>query len=300
MLGHRRQDNTRDLAALRDEVRVLHAEIAELRAEQRTAAEDLDTRVQHAHGHLLSTLQVLVDDEAANRRLLAMARTAPGYDVPFTEADPLVSIVIPTYTNVEGLRTRSVPSALAQTHRNVEVIVVGDLAPPETAEVLTGFGDTRLRYENLNRRGPYPEDRDGLWFTAGTQPLNRAIELARGSWIAVLNDDDEFRPDFVAELLTVARERRAEVAYGKLLYHEPDKPSWELGTFPPSHHQFGWQMALQHRALKLYEYKLAAHLFHEPGDWNRARRMLRTGVRFEFLDEVVGDYWPGRLWEGRA
>jgi hypothetical protein len=288
------------LADLRDEVRALREELAAMREERRAAAAELRTHLEHVHGHLLSAVQVLIDEEAVSRRRLDAARAGADYDAPFTERDPLVSIVIPTYTNVEGLRTRSVPSALGQTHAHVEVIVVGDAAPPETAEAVASFGDARVRYENLNRRGPYPEERDALWFTAGTQPLNRGIGLARGSWFAVLNDDDEFRPEFVSSLLELARERRAEVAYGKLLYHEPDKPSWELGTFPPATHQFGWQMALQHRALKLYEYELATQLFHEPGDWNRARRMLRTGVRFEFLDAVVGDYWPSRLWEGRA
>lgn len=299
MLGRHRQQDARELSALRKDVRALRAEIAALSAAQSVAVEALGTSVQNAHSHLLGAVQVLVDEEAVNRRRLVAERATPAYELPFTQDDPLVSIVIPTYTNVEGLRSRSVPSALAQTHGNVEVIVVGDAAPPETAAALATFGD-QVRYENLNRRGPYPQDRDGLWFTAGTGPLNRALELARGSWIAVLNDDDAFRPEFVSTLLALARDRRAEVAYGKLQYHEPDKPSWELGTFPPTHHQFGWQMALQHRCLKMYEYALATHLFSEPGDWNRARRMLRAGVRFEFLDDVVGDYWPNRLWQGRS
>ena len=32
----------------------------------------------------------------------------------------------------------------------------------------------------------------------------------------------------------------------------------------------------------LFEYELAAALFGEPGDWHRARRMLRAGVRFRW------------------
>lgn len=43
-------------------------------------------------------------------------------------------------------------------------------------------------------------------------------------------------------------------------------------------------------------YQISCHLFDEPADWNRVRRMTRTGVRFAMVDDVVGDYWPHRLW----
>ena len=48
--------------------------------------------------------------------------------------------------------------------------------------------------------------------------------------------------------------------------------------------------------MRLFEFKLSAALFDEPGDWDRARRMLRAGVRFRMIDEVVCDYYPSRLW----
>ena len=42
---------------------------------------------------------------------------------------PLVSIVIPTYTRVELLCGRAVPSCLNQTYANIEVVIVGDGSP---------------------------------------------------------------------------------------------------------------------------------------------------------------------------
>lgn len=299
-----RDDLLAELRELRAEQGRLHAALSERleaelersRAEQRELAEAAGARLDEAHRHLVEIMRVAVDDEADTRRRLRAARATEAYEAAFEDPEPLVSIVIPSYDNYAGLRDVSVPSALAQTYENIEVVVVGDAAPDETAEVMAGFDDPRVVYHNLERRGPYPEDRDGLWYTGGTPPLNRAFELSRGSWFAVLNDDDGFRPQMVESLLELARERRAEVAYGKLEYHDPGRPSWELGRFPPTWHHFGWQMAIQHGALRLYEYELACHLFNEPADWNRVRRMLRTGVRFAMLDGVVGDYWPHRLW----
>jgi Glycosyl transferase family 2 len=302
----RRRKDT-EIAALRAATDELREEIVRLREEQRRndeaqrqLTEALAGQLADARRRLVDTLQVVVDDEAATRRALRAARTTETYAAAFAEPEPLVSIVIPTYENVEGLRTRSIPSALAQTYANVEVVVVGDAAPDATAEVLAGFGDPRVRYENLERRGPYPEEREALWHVAGIPPLNRGFELSRGSWLAVLNDDDAYRPQMVETLLALAREQRVEVAYGTLAFHEPGKEPWALGAFPPTWHRFGWQMAIQHGALRLYEYELAAHLFDEPGDWNRVRRMMRTGVRFAMTDEIVGDYWPSRLWNPDA
>jgi glycosyltransferase involved in cell wall biosynthesis len=211
---------------------------------------------------------------------------------------PLVSICIPTYTHHELLLERAIPSALAQDHPEIEVVVVGDTAPPETAEGIARLDDPRVRYENLSLRGPYPEDPRRRWYVAGTGPLNRSMALARGAWIAILNDDDALRPQHVSTLLAAAREARAEVAYGRLEQHAPDGGTELLGAFPPVNHAFGWQLALQHRALRLFEYELAAALFDEPGDWHRCRRMLRAGVRFHMVDEVVCDYYPSFLWQG--
>lgn len=294
------------VAELRQQVADLRAEISAQHDAQIAQAQDLFNRttvrledLASSHAQLLAAAQVSADEPRATRATLRALRGTPDYEAAYADPDPLVSIVMPTYTNAEGLRERSIPSALAQTHANIEVIVVGDVSPPEVADAVASFDDARLRFENLTQRGPYPEKPRDFWYTAGTYPINRAMELSRGQWIAVLNDDDAFRPDFVASLLAHARETRAEVAYGKLRHHEPEKDDWDLGVFPPENHAFGWQMALQHGALRAFEYELWAPTFDEPGDWNRAGRMLRAGVQFSMLDHVVADYWPSTLWKGR-
>jgi hypothetical protein len=300
-----------ELAELKAEVQALHASqvalIREIRDEHVALVQDLHNRgtvqtdaLSAKLDRVLQAAQAAADDEPRARKLVADLRTSPDYATAFELDDPLVSIIMPTYRNVAGLRDRSIPSALAQTHGNIEVIVVGDVAPAETAEVIASFSDPRLRYENLTVRGPYAEDKTDFWWTAGIYPLNRALSLVNGHWIAVLNDDDAFRPDFVERLLQHARATHAEVAYGKLRHHEPDKDDWDIGDFPPDSHKFAWQMAIHHSALRVFEYELYSPAFGEPGDWNRARRMLRAGVRFSMLDEVVADYWPSTLWKDRS
>jgi hypothetical protein len=297
-------------AADRDAVRSLAGAVEDLRAEQRQTYDELrSTReelrqarceVAESRGAAMSALELVLDDEASTRRLLRAARAGPGYEDPWQDPAPLVSIVIPTYTNWRLLEQRALPSALAQTHPDIEVVIVGDAAPAETAEAIARVADARVRYENLAVRGPYPDDERQRWFVAGTAPMNRAMELAEGSWIAFLNDDDALRPEHVSTLLEHAREQHAEVAYSKLVQHVPDSDDRQvLGSFPPGDHAFGWQLALQHEALRLFEFELAAALFGEPGDWHRARRMLRAGVRFGQVDRVTCDYYPSQLWTDR-
>jgi hypothetical protein len=246
-----------------------------------------------AHGRVL---ELLYEEEGENVRRLNELRRGESYSSSFTEADPLVSVIIPTYTQHELLVSRAIPSALEQTYAHIEVVVVGDGAPAETAQAILALGDPRVRYENLTVRAPYPEDPVEFWRVAGTPPWNAAWQLARGRWIAPLNDDDAFRPDHVETLLAAARSGSFEVAYGAIEHHHPDGSSRVENSWPPESHHFGWQAALIHEGLGFMQMQLGSGALGVPGDWSLCRRMRRAGVRFVKLDEVVVDYYPSGLW----
>lgn len=89
---------------------------------------------------------------------------------------PKVSVVIPTYNRADKVR-KSIESVLAQTFRDIEVIVVDDGSSDETAQTLQdAFGD-RIRYHFQPNQGV-------------SAARNRGIEMARGEWIAFLDSDD--------------------------------------------------------------------------------------------------------------
>jgi hypothetical protein len=241
-------------------------------------------------------LELLYEEESANVRRLHELRRSPSYAEVFTEEEPLVSVIIPTYLQHELLVSRAIPSVLRQSYRNVEIVVVGDGAPEDTAQALAALDDPRIRYENLTVRAPYPDDPSEFWRVAGTPPWNTAWELARGRWIAPLNDDDSFRDDHVETLLTAARRERCEVAYGAIEHHHPDGTSLVENSWPPESHHFGWQAALVHAGLGFMPMQLGSGALGVPGDWSLCRRMRRAGVRFVKLDDVVVDYYPSGLW----
>src|SRR4029077_16189 len=211
--------------------------------------------------------------------------------------DPLVSIAVPTVGRLDALIDRALPSLLAQSHTNLEVLLVGDAAAPEVQQAVAALGDPRVHYANLSQRmlaHPVPARH---WLAGSTMARNEAARRARGRWLLHFDDDDHLRPDSIGRLLELAREQRAEVVYGGTERHHPDGRSSTLLRFPPEGGQFAWPAALVHGGLRFFERELIAAHLELPGDIYMLERMLRVGVRFAMLDAVLLDYYPSTLWE---
>ncbi len=88
-----------------------------------------------------------------------------------------ISVVIPAYNCGPYLR-RAVESALSQSFRPREVIVVDDGSTDDTAETAKTYGE-RIRLIVQENSG-------------ASVARNRGIEAARGEWIAFLDGDDEW------------------------------------------------------------------------------------------------------------
>jgi hypothetical protein len=238
---------------------------------------------------------------AHERLLLLTAREQPAafYRVP--EHEPLVSVIIPTWNRGELLAARTLPSVLAQTHQNLEIIVVGDCCTDTTAEMIAAIGDPRVIFYNLPERGNYPSEKKALWQVAGSAPKNKGLEMARGSWIAPLDDDDVFTPDHVASLLQFAQTNDLELAYGKLRIEEAAGRWKEKG-------QVTRQMSIQNSTmlfrsyLKLYRSDINAWRDGLTVDYQRTIRYRETGVRIGYLNQVVAlmPLRPGQTTMGLA
>jgi glycosyltransferase involved in cell wall biosynthesis len=91
----------------------------------------------------------------------------------------LISVVIPTRNRPE-LLLRAVKSALAQSHRDLEVLVVIDGPCARSSEALARLTDPRLRPIVLPAS------------VGGSDARNAGVRHAAGEWIAFLDDDDEW------------------------------------------------------------------------------------------------------------
>lgn len=277
---------------LLEKVLDLHVAFADLNKSLRREFDQLYARLDVIEAEAFRSSEIarhIYDEEPENRRRLHRLRRSEEYELAFTESEPLVTFVIPTYRSYETLRDVALPSVLGQSYSNLEVIVSGDCAPPETAAAIAEVDDPRVVYINRTIRGPYPEDPAKRWFPVGGPPGNDALAIARGRWIAALGDDDAIRPNHTADLVAAAQEHRYEHCYGLQQVHFAEGEPLVLGEFPPRIGHWGLQAAIYHAGLRYFEPELADAIYEEPSDWSKCRRMIRAGVRFGMIDTVVVD-----------
>ncbi|HZU52741.1 MAG TPA: glycosyltransferase family 2 protein, partial [Holophagaceae bacterium] len=183
------------------------------RIARRVLAKDLDglQRQISLMGEELDALRSRMDLGAAFAEAFQEARRQPAYEAAYADPDPLVSVCVATYNRGAKLTERCLPSLLKQTHRNLEILVVGDACTDDTEARVAALGDPRIRFENLAERGRYPEDPHRRWMVAGTVPINRALALASGRFVTHLDDDDAHAEDRIEKLLKLARATRADI-----------------------------------------------------------------------------------------
>lgn len=114
------------------------------------------------------------------------------------------SIILPTYDRAP-LLARSIPSVLAQSDGDFELIVVDDGSHDDTRAVVAGFGDPRLRYVRLAENRGLPAAR------------NAGLAVALGAFVAFHDSDDEWLPDKLARQRAVlATHPEVDVVYGDM------------------------------------------------------------------------------------
>ena len=124
-----------------------------------------------------------------------------------------VSIVIPTYNRKDLLFSRALSSVLAQTYENIEVLVVSHGSVDGTNEEVEALArqDSRVRLIEIERKSlGYPNKAEYHWLAGPVRPINAGLKHASGSWIARIDDDDEWYPDHLAKLVKLADEERLD------------------------------------------------------------------------------------------
>jgi glycosyltransferase involved in cell wall biosynthesis len=92
-----------------------------------------------------------------------------------------VSVIVPSYNHAPYIK-ECLESALAQDYPDLEMIVIDDCSTDDSVAIAQAIKDSRIQVrKNVQNLGAY-----------ATQ--NRAMELATGEYIAILNSDDVWRP----------------------------------------------------------------------------------------------------------
>lgn len=127
--------------------------------------------------------------------------------------EPLVSIITSTYNRAQMVG-RAIDSVRSQTFTAWEHLIVGDCTPDNTGEVVASYRDPRVRFYNLAEK-----TREG---GHGALAKNHGIQqMARGRYIAYLDDDDRYRPRFLEVMVGYMESQpEAHVAYCRSVYRD--------------------------------------------------------------------------------
>jgi len=210
------------------------------------------------------------------------------------EVEPLVTVCISTYHRSRLLVERCVPSVTAQTYRNLEILVVGDHCTDETEERMREITDPRVRWFNLPQRPKLPANPVYQHRVTGSHPKNKALEMARGSWLAPLDDDDEFLPHHVASLLEYARAGDYEFVFAKQwgegregVWREIGREGFATGRRPFNRCTIPLRTVMYRSYLRFMPFGCDIWRYGYCHDKILWERMARAGVRAGFLDRVV-------------
>ena len=123
---------------------------------------------------------------------------------------PEVSVILPAY-NAQAYLADAVESVLRQSFSDWELLLVDDGSSDETPALCDAFAarDSRIRVLHKANGGV-------------SAARNDALDAARGEWIAFLDADDVYLPDFLLSLLDAARRSGADAAACGFSYVWPD------------------------------------------------------------------------------
>ena len=99
----------------------------------------------------------------------------------------MISIIIPVY-NKSHYIVKTLQSVIAQTYEDWEAIVIDDGSTDNSSEMIKTIDDPRIFF--------YQQDNHGVSYTR-----NRGIHLAKGEYIALLDADDEWFPDYLETMI---------------------------------------------------------------------------------------------------
>lgn len=195
--------------------------------------------------------------------------------------EPLVSVVTPTWGRHDLLLDRCVPSVAAQSYGSVEHVIVSDGPDPALRERFTAQAPAGARFEEL------PGHQYSQW---GHYARLRGIELAKGDYIAFLDDDNAYRPEHIGSLVTALEAQPdAGFAYSQIMMHQ-DGNRYVVGAPTPCCGGIDTSaMMCRREALD------AATWQWYPGiptiDWDLAQRWMQAGLSWVFTAQITADYY---------
>lgn len=133
----------------------------------------------------------------------------------------LISVIVPVY-NVEQYLPRCIDSLLAQTYRNLEVILVNDGSKDNSGSICDEYAgkDTRIRVIHKENAGL-------------SSARNAGIDVASGEYLTFVDSDDWIEPDAYEHMLGLAREYDVKLVCAGRYDVDEETGTRQQGLCPP-------------------------------------------------------------------
>jgi succinoglycan biosynthesis protein ExoM len=122
------------------------------------------------------------------------------------DARPTVSVVMANFNGSAHL-AEAIESVQSQTLRNIELLISDDASTDQSVDIVTKkmATDPRIRLVRSERN------------TGPAAARNRAIDMARGEWIAIMDSDDLMRPGRLESLVDMGERDRVDIVADDLV-----------------------------------------------------------------------------------
>jgi glycosyltransferase involved in cell wall biosynthesis len=206
---------------------------------------------------------------------------------------PEVSIIIPAY-NVALFIGETLQSVLDQEYQNFEVIVVNDGSTDDTEQIIQAFlprFQGRLHYLKQQNAGP-------------AAARNKAIRQAQGQFIALLDADDQWLPEYLSETINTLKSNASlDVISPNAEYFGATRLAGKTfqDVYPPIE-PVTWEKLLARESKIFISSVFRREILNEVGmldespetigceDFDLWLRMGRQGHRFGFTRRVLARY----------
>ena len=131
--------------------------------------------------------------------------------------EDLISVIVPVFNTIEYIDT-CIKSILAQTYREIEVLLIDDGSSDGSELVCDEFENRDERVRVVHKKN-----------TGVSDTRNLGIDLARGKYIMFVDSDDKIAPNAVENLISICKENKADIVCGQFV---GERYSWNYGDTP--------------------------------------------------------------------
>lgn len=212
-----------------------------------------------------------------------------------TSPKPTISVVISTYKRAKDFLPRALASVINQTiHEPYEIIVVDDCSPDNTKEVVAQIADKLDNKYIVDFTYYRLKENSG----SDTKPKNHGVALAKGQYIAYLDDDCEWYTYHLEVLMEAFRQDpKLDVAYCDMeLYYPGASGAQKAITY-----DFDSQFLFRRNYIDTSEVMHKRELIFKVGgwnetlpkfvDWNLWVRMRKAGGKFRRVPIIATKYY---------